>query len=95
MAKRLPLVAPWKWFCQLARAQGIDPNLVSLPHAAEDLIARLERRRKESQPAVELAAVLVHMLGSLAIEGLEPIWKNAEPWIIRALTPRTARFLTR
>lgn len=35
------------------------------------------------------------MLGSLAIDGLEPTWKNAEPLIIRALTRRTARFLTR
>ena len=59
---------------------------------------RLERRRKESQPldgpAVELAAVLVHMLGSLEIDGLDPTWKNAEPLIILALARRTARFLT-
>jgi chromatin segregation and condensation protein Rec8/ScpA/Scc1 (kleisin family) len=99
MPKRPPLPAPWEWFCQIAQSQGIDPNVVSLPQATEVLVARLERCRKESQPldgpAFELAAVLVHMIGSLAIGGLEPTWKNAEPLIIRALTRRTARFLTK
>ena len=99
MAKRPLLPTPWEWFCQIAQAQGIDSNVVTLPQAAEELIARLERRRKESQPldgpAIELSAVLVHMLGSLEIEGLDPTWANAEPLIIRALARRTARFLTR
>lgn len=99
MAKRRPLPTPWEWFCQIAQSQAIDPNLVTLPQAAEELVARLERRRKERHPldgsAVELAAVLVHMLGSLEMDGLEPTWTHAEPLIIRSLARRTARFLTR
>lgn len=99
MAKRPLLPVPWEWFCQIAQAQSIDPNAVSLSQAIEELLTRLERCRQDDQPlnrqALELAAVLVHMLGSLEIEGLDPTWKNAEPLIIRALARRTARFLSK
>ena len=96
--KRPQPPSAWDWVSRWARSQDVDPELVPLAEATERLLSALERASQKgsplSPPTVRLAALLLTIEAQLAIQGIEPAWQAARPFIERAYARDRAQALT-
>jgi hypothetical protein len=83
----------WAWLGDLAAAEGIDLERMSLSEAADRAVSRLEQQRGKGLPltlgTVELAAVLVRLQGEFAVSDAS----SADPLLERAYAHTRARML--
>lgn len=89
--------AAWNWICVWARSQGLDPELVPFAAATPYLLSTLERYRDTGltlPPArVRLASLLLAIHGKLVIQGAEPTWESAQPFLDQAYVRDRAQVL--